>query len=231
MTEPSSAVVISGRGRYSDPWHPFAETSERIATILREDLGLVVEIVPTEPDALAALDPASEAPLPDLLVVDAGGGHGIDGPDPAWSGASVALDHLLAAGVPLLAVHAAANTFTDVPAYRAALGGRWVNGTSFHPDRGPAHFHPASDHPILSGLEAVEVPDEERYSALETDDGVTPLLTHEHDGVSHLSAWAREDARGRVVYDGLGHYGPGYDAPARRDLLVREVRWLLGTAG
>ena len=217
-----TAVVLSGVGRYSDPWHPYPETSQRIAQVLRE-AGLTVEIVPTEPDAVANLG------APDLLVVDAGGGG--NEVDPAeserWVAAHAALTALLATGVPLLGVHAAANTFTEVPAYRAALGGRWVNGTSMHPDRGPAHFAPASDHPILAGLTTVEVPDEERYSFMEMDEDLTPLLTHEHDGAAHVSAWAREDARGRVVYDGLGHYGPSYDAPARVDLLRREIAWLL----
>ena len=218
----TTAIVLSGAERYSDPWHPYPETSQRIAQVLRE-LGLEVTVVPTEPDAVAHLD------TPDLLVVDAGGGG--NELDPAeselWRAAHERLTALLASGVPLLGVHAAANTFTQVPAYRAALGGRWINGTSMHPDRGFAHFTPASEHPILLDLKAVEVPDEERYSFLEMDSDLTPLLTHEHDGATHVSAWAREDARGRVVYDGLGHYGPSYDAPARLDLIRREVAWLL----
>lgn len=213
-------VILSGRGRYADPWHPFAETSERIADVARE-AGLAVEIVPTQPEAVAAL--AS----PDLLVVDAGGGGAVDGPDPEWERAHARLVELLAGGVALLGVHAAANTFTDVPAYRAALGGHWVVGTSFHPERGAARLEPASDHPILAGLGALEVTDDERYSALEFDSDVTPLLTHVHDGATHVCAWAREDARGRVVYDGLGHHGASYDAPARVELLRREIGWLL----
>ncbi|WP_108717634.1 ThuA domain-containing protein [Miniimonas sp. S16] len=220
----SAAVVLSGRGRYADPWHPFEETSGRIARLLRNELELAVDVVPTVPDAVVAV--CAGPRRPDLLVVDAGGGAHSDPPDDAWRAAHAALTALLATGVPLLGVHGAANAFTDVPAYRTALGGHWVEDVSFHPERGPAHFTTASEHPILAGLTAVDVPDEERYSALERDADVGPLLTHVHDGVTHVSAWAREDARGRVVFDALGHHGPSYDAPARCDLLVREARWL-----
>lgn len=217
-----TAIILSGAGRYSDPWHPFPETSERIAQVA-SGLGIVASVVPTTPDGMAdALEST-----PGLLIVDAGGGNAVTGPDPDWARAAAALETVLEAGVPLLGVHAAANAFTDVPAYREALGGRWVNGTSFHPPRGPATFSPASAHPITAQVDAVVVTDDERYSALEIDGDVHPLLAHTHDGVTHVAAWAREDSRGRTVYDGLGHYGPSYDAPARQDLLRREISWLL----
>ena len=32
----ANVVVVSGSGRYADPWHPLAETSGRVADILRE---------------------------------------------------------------------------------------------------------------------------------------------------------------------------------------------------
>lgn len=161
-------------------------------------------------------------------MVDAGGGNTVAGPVAEWADGYAALESLLAAGVPLLAIHAGANAFTDVPAFRAALGGRWVNGTSFHPPRGPATFSLAQPHPITEHLDAVVVTDDERYSALEIDPDVTALLTHTHEGASHVAAWAREDSRGRAVYDGLGHHGPSYDSPARGALLASEAAWLLG---
>lgn len=219
MTQPH-AVVLSGTGRYSDPWHPFPETSARIADILAE-IGLDTDVVPTTPEAVAGLDEMH------LLVVDAGGGNAVDGPDPEWADAYARLEALLAGGVSLLGIHAGANTFTDLPAYRAALGGRWVPGLSFHPERGAATWQPIGHHPIVAGLGPLTSHDDERYSALEVAPGGTALLTHVEEGITHLSGWAREDDRGRAVYDSLGHHGPSYDAPDRAELLRREVAWLL----
>jgi len=223
----TTVVVLTGTGEYADPWHDFAATSSAVAVLL-EALGLRVLVVPTTPEAILALG------QPDLLVVDAGGGG-----TPTRASASSAartlrrratdrLTDLLAGGVPLLGLHAAANAFVDVPAFRERLGGRWVEGVSFHPERGTAHLRAASGHPVLAGRREIVIPDDERYSALEIDDDVVPLLDHEVDGVRHVAAWARDDGRGRVVYDGLGHHAPAYDTPGRRELLADEVRWLLG---
>src|SRR5699024_4475174 len=60
------AVVISGAGRYSDPWHDFAGTSAQLAVELSE-LGLDAEVL-----TLGEADVPSTAV--DLLVVNAGGG-------------------------------------------------------------------------------------------------------------------------------------------------------------
>lgn len=220
------AVVLSGHGRYADPWHDFPATSARIAGVL-EECGLVARVVPTTPEALGGLG------QPDVVVVNAGGGRGRDVARPgsredrAWRDAHLVLHRLLDLRVPLLAVHAAANTFTDLGPYRDRLGGRWLPGTSFHPERGLAHLAAASDHPALGGAREMTLPDEERYSALEIDDDVTPLLSHVEGGVRHVLAWAREDRRGRVVYDGLGHHAASYQVPERKRLLATEVAWLL----
>ena len=33
------ALILSGAGRYSDPWHPYADTSARLASVV-ENVGL-----------------------------------------------------------------------------------------------------------------------------------------------------------------------------------------------
>lgn len=60
---PARITVISGSGRYADPWHPFAETSQRIAGILR-DAGHDVTVSDDVDARLAALarDAAPGAP-------------------------------------------------------------------------------------------------------------------------------------------------------------------------
>jgi hypothetical protein len=73
LTEPQ-ALLLSGTGRYADPWHPFAETSAALAGLLREQ-GFGVEMADDVDAALARLaapDGPADADLPDLLVVNVG---------------------------------------------------------------------------------------------------------------------------------------------------------------
>lgn len=222
------ALILTGAGRYADPWHDFAETSARIAAVLTE-MGIAATIVATSSEALER-EPIGAA-APDVVVVNAGGGHPAIADDRADGATGLpTLTALLDPRVPLLAIHAAANTFADILAYRARMGGHWDPAASFHPERGPGVLRAASNHPALGGLRRVIIDDDERYAGLVIDADVTPLLEHDAEGAVHIAAWARQDSRGRVVYDGLGHHGASYDAPDRAALLRREVEWLLRPA-
>src|SRR6478752_1946662 len=79
------ALLISGAGRYADPWHPFARTSAAVAEIVTE-AGLAVEIAEGVDDALAGLTDSA----PDLLELNLGDPRGprpenavAEAPDPA----------------------------------------------------------------------------------------------------------------------------------------------------
>jgi len=69
---------------------------------------------------------------------------------------------------------------------------------------------------------------DERYSFLDVDPTVDPLITHEHERTVHPLVWAREVNGTRVVYDALGHGVEAYTSPRRRELLQREALWGLG---
>jgi len=206
----SQVVVLVGRGPYGDPWHDHAATSDVIAQVLRAD-GYEVNVRSTFPDALDDV-------TPDLLVVNAGSGPRTDEDHTRLHDRR---DALIAAGTAVLAVHQAANTFGDDPRWAATLGGRWVEGTSWHPPNGPAALD-ALDHPVTAGLGEISTHDE-RYCDLVVDDDVRVLLTTDVEGTTQPIAWTRGE---RVLYDALGHdvraYGPG-----RCELLRREVAWLL----
>lgn len=216
-------VVLSGEGRYADPWHDFPATSRRVAEILGEH-GLRAAVRGT-----SSSDPEPAR----LLVVDAGGGAEAHPGTPgdraaAWRDAVV--EHALAGG-PVLALHAATNTFYDDDRWPGVIGGRWVPGTSMHPPGGPATVQVTDvEHPITAGLPAeLEILDE-RYSFLEVHPAAVPLVTQVHDAVVHPIVWVRTGAFDglpvRVVVDCLGHDVAAY-GETRADLLRREVDWLL----
>lgn len=214
--------IISGVGRFSDPWHPYAETSARISELLTER-GYLVEIAESTPEAFSDLADV------ELLVLNLGGGTDDQPPDPSWLPIMDRLGDWIEAGHPILAIHAAANAFPDWPAWRRLLGGLWVRGVSHHPPRTEFTFDVAPTglgHPAVGGLSTLTALDE-RYSELDVADGSLPLLQHRFDGKDQVMVWAVDDGHRRAIYDGLGHDLEAYDSSDRCQLLVSEVAWLL----
>ena len=227
----SRVLLLSGAGRYSDPWHPFAETSARVADTLR-DAGLDVTVTDDVDEALARLG----GDAPDLLALNIGAADGplapgVDEvpPDAARDAASRhgLLAHL-GAGRPLLALHVSSTSLGFVQEWESILGGIWVRGTTMHPDYDRAHIHVETDaHPIVAGIGDFDT-DDERYSWMRVDPAVRALAWQEHDGVHHPLLWTHAYGGARVVYDALGHDAASYDSPEARELVARSARWLLG---
>lgn len=232
------ALLLSGVGRYSDPWHPFTETSAALAGLLRE-AGFGVEMADDVDAALAGLvtpgvrEAAGDqrAPgvagtdLPDLLVVNVGLPRD-ERPSPGTAEAAAGLVSWLAAGRPLLVSHVSSTSFLDSPEWAAAMGGRWIRGTSMHPEYGPSAIHivPESG-PLVGGIGDFELMDE-RYSYLQTSPGVTVHSTHTHDGREHPVMWSLNRKPGRTFYDALGHDAASYQSPEHREILLRAITWL-----
>ncbi|CAA9290930.1 MAG: hypothetical protein AVDCRST_MAG48-507 [uncultured Friedmanniella sp.] len=218
-------TVLSGSGRYQDAWHDFTATSVEVAKAL-EPLGLDVAVRSFTPAAVAA-----DLPDADLLVVNAG--HGAyqpasDGPEDGWVETFRLLREHRARRRPILALHAAANTLDGLDAWPHWIGGRWDRERSMHPPIGEARVEVTDgDHPVTAGLAPFTLHDE-RYSHLDLHPGSRVLLHHELEGTRQPLVWVTEDDGARTVYDALGHDVRSYAAPARVDLLRREVRWLLG---
>lgn len=221
------AVLLSGAGRYGDPWHPFAATSDRLEALLG-DAGLEVERVERADTAFAALVGAA------LLVVNAGDPDGptADGTIAPPLNAGLAADgerRLRAAlerGVGVLSVHTGVASLREFPAYGEALGGRWVRDRSRHPPLGDARVRLVGEHPVRAGLDDFSVHDE-RYLGLELSAPIEVVAEHEHDGARHPLVWARRSGNARVVVDLLGHTVDSYEAPGHRALLASAVDWLL----
>ncbi len=231
MQHVTDVVILSGAGRYSDPWHPFAETSAALAGIA-SGLGLSVEVRETlSPEALAPTDER-------LVIVNSGKGTSPGAPDPAWTDAFTGFSAWLGAGGRLLGVHTAAATFPDWPTWRGILGGAWTSGSS-HPRLSIAGFLATAGsrrHPILWGLPDAGLLDhdltgvplvlavDERYSGLEIEPGSTPLLSHQLDGRAEVMAWVTGNL---IVYDGMGHDHRSYRSASRRRVVENAITWLL----
>ena len=224
------ALLLSGVGRYADPWHPFAETSAALASLLRE-AGFDV-VIPADVDgALEELAGTAETGLPELLVVNVGlprDGHQSPGTPVAAAG----LVRWLGSGRPMLVSHSSSTSFVDSPEWERGLGGRWVRGTSMHPEYGPATVRIRPDSgPLVAGVQDFTLPDE-RYSWLRTAPGITVHATHTHEGTEHPLLWSllRQSPdghpAGRTFYDALGHDAASYESPEHRELLGRAISWL-----
>ena len=211
------AWVVSGGGRFGDPWHPFAETSAALAGAIRDRGGEVVVSEDADVD-LAAL---SGVAGPDLLVLNLGW-HGPERfAEPAAQGLVAALER----GLPTLLVHSTLTAFPDWPLWHQIVGGGWTYGTTYHPDYGAGLALPRTDHPLSAGLDRLVIEDE-RYTQLWVDDPRAVFLEHEEGGQRHPLAWTRVWGRSPIVVDALGHDAASYRAPGRALLLQRELDWL-----
>jgi hypothetical protein len=218
-----TAVVLTSRGgAYADPWHDLRGGAESVASVLAE-AGLVPQI---REDVLAALEEHAGRAL--LVVACSGAPQPPDQERDEADRIAAALDRHVAAGAPVLAVHAGSMAFPEVPRWRQLLGARWVHGTSGHPDLDRCTVRVAdTGHPVTAGLVDFELEDE-RYSDLELDPARQALVTHEWDGRTYPLVLAGTVDRSRVVYDALGHDARSYASPERRQLLRREARWAAG---
>jgi uncharacterized protein len=215
----AEVLIISGAGYYSDPWHHFAATSERLAKIIA-DLGHDVTVSEAVEDALAEPGEA------DLIVVNIGNPREAR-PQSRIDAAERGLDRHLQRGGALLGVHVSATSMTTMTGWSHMLGGHWVRGRTMHPKQDL--FSVAvrrGDHPIIQDLADFTVFDE-RYSYLHTNPDITVLCEHHTEGLWHPIVWARESRPARVVYDGLGHDTRSYDSAGHVDLLGRTVGWVL----
>lgn len=208
-------ILSGGRGAYTDPWHSFAETSERVAGLLR-DAGHRVEVSFAVAERLAVPGGA------DLLVVNA------PTPEPPVEGAqrtaaADGLDAFLRRGGAVLALHVGVTTLLGLPGWSPLIGARWVPGTTSHPPLGRATVSVRAD-PRAGRAREFELFDE-RYTDLAVTAPIDVVLEHSFDGRAHPLVWTRQVGQSRIVADALGHGPESFDAPEHRDVLVKLAAW------
>lgn len=217
MTSPD-VLLLSGAGRFADPWHPFPETSAALTSALKAR-GYDVRL---SEDADADLASLADGALPSLLVLNLGW----YGADCFTEPATQALVAALEGGLPTLLVHSTLTAFPDWPLWHEIAGGGWTFGTTYHPEYAPGEALAVAGHPVVSGLDRLSICDE-RYTGLWVAEASSVFLEHEEDGVKHPLAWTRTFGTSPVLADALGHDGASYRARGRAQLLERELDWLL----
>ncbi|MCU1526923.1 MAG: ThuA protein [Frondihabitans sp.] len=210
------ARIISGNGRYADPWHDFAGTSAALATVIAE-AGFEVEVRDDVDDALADLSHV------DLVAVNVGRPSTVDEDADARSRAGI-LAHL-ERDRPLLGLHVSATSMPGMPEWEDVLGGIWVRGTTMHPEQGTGRVEIVHGAEIGHSLDDFDVNDE-FYSYLRVHDDAEVIAQHRFDGATHPLAWSHRYGSARVVYDALGHHPDSFAADGHRRLLTEAVRWL-----
>lgn len=215
-----TALIVSGAGRYADPWHQYAETSARIAAVL-SDHGFRVQTSVDVAASLAGLDHRT-----DLLVMNAGSSVEHPSADEDRQACDGLLRYLSRGG-PVLAMHSSASTLRTAPEWESVMGGRWLQGITMHPPIGSCHVKVYPErHPIVALSSDFEIYDE-GYSYLRVADDVGTLASHRHDGLEHPLLWVRRYGRSPIVYDALGHDQRSYDSPGHVAILSRAARWLV----
>lgn len=214
----TDVLLISGAGRFSDPWHPFPETSAALSAALRARECRVT----LSEDADVALASLEAGPLPSLLVMNIGW----YGPDRFSEPATRGLVSALQGGLATLLVHSTLTAFPEWPLWHEIAGGGWTPDVTYHPDYGPGVALPRPEHPITSGLAELAITDE-RYTKMWVADSSSVFLEHDEEGQRHPLAWTRSWGASVILADALGHDRESYSGADRRVLLERELDWLL----
>jgi type 1 glutamine amidotransferase len=206
-------LLSGGTAPYTDPWHPFAETSVELEKLVRE-LGFDVEV---------SFDPAAR--LADLSGVDVIVANVPAPSEPvgALEDAAAGLGAFLARPGGVVALHVSVTTLLGLPDWSSLIGARWTEKT-MHPPKGVWPVSSVRSHPLAPAVDAFEL-DDELYSFMTWDSPVDTVIEHELDGSVHPLVWTREVGPTRVVADALGHAVPSYSSPEHTELLRRALRW------
>lgn len=218
-----SALILSGAGRYADPWHPFPDTSAALGGLLTE-AGFAVEQSTDVDGSLQRLDGV------DLLVVNTGdpwrnGETGRGAPTAALAGLDAALER----GIAVLVQHTGVTSLRDYPSWAAAVGAVWLPEISGHPPLTEFEVRltdaGVSTGGLLEGQDDFTLADEQ-YTFLQRVGPAEVLAEHTHAGEQHPVVWVRRHGKARIAVDLLGHDLRSYDSPEHRRLLHSLVAWL-----
>jgi type 1 glutamine amidotransferase len=217
VTAATRALVLAGgTPPYTDPWHPFAETSAALARIA-EELGFEVEVATDVAARLADLSGVN------LLIADVPSPtHPLDAMQ--LEAAAAGLREFLARPGGVFALHVSVTTLLGLPPWSEVMGAKWVQGTTMHPPLGRWSVTSAAGGSLSGGGGDFELTDE-LYTYLEFDGDREDVLTHVYDGTTHPVLWLREVGPTRVVADALGHGAESFDSVDHVAIIRAALLW------
>ncbi len=149
--------------------------------------------------------------------------------NPGWSAARAKeLDAFLARGGGLVYLHYAIDGHRDVEALAERIGLAWRGGRSRF-RHGPLELDfGEGKHPITRGFRKVKFVDESYWELVGDPKRVEVLATGVEEGKARPLLWARQQGKGRVCANVLGHYTWTFDDPLFRVLVLRAICWTAG---
>lgn len=216
--QPGQVLVLAGGPEFHQP----GRVAGRLAGLLQDSAGPPVAVdVVDDLDVLADTDRLRAHAL--LVVLWTGGAL-----EPAQQEGLAAA---VSGGTGLAGVHGASTAFPGSSAYRAALGGHFVE----HPGGEDVDYRVevAPGHPAAAGLAGFELRTEQYYLHVAPDievlastrmaPGRSPVVADRP--VTVPVAWTRSYGTGRVAYCALGHRPEVFDSPGAAALTARCLRW------
>jgi len=237
-------LVLTGRGRFADPWHDLAATSNFIALILQRLPNTFVEVRSTFRDSLDDLDDF------DLLVLNISRAEPgyleaeIDGTAADWEPYLARIVDWTNAGGKVFAVHAATLAAGAYPELEPVVGGIWIDGVSGHPPIGDMELildpsvtklgYWTRDGVITPLFPSAVTAYDERYCRLKLTPSARPIgwvtddpLPGETQGERYPAMWLNPCGKGHVVYSALGHGPLSYASASHQQLVEGVVGWMI----
>ncbi|RYD37907.1 MAG: ThuA domain-containing protein, partial [Verrucomicrobiaceae bacterium] len=203
-------VLLAGAGSSHDfPRYFLKEDS----AILKAAGGIDVAATPNLAEALSLL------PQADVLV--------FSGNDPQYSRPDFqkAINAFADAGRGVVILHAA--TWYNYPP-ETGYNKRFVGGGTRSHGKGDFDVHVvAKDHPVMKGVSAKFIINDESYRMEINPVGGVEVLAENHaEGAVHPSVWVKKDPKTKIVGITLGHAAEAHGNPDFRKLFVNTVRWV-----
>lgn len=219
LADPPRLILYSGG--YN---HPFAQSSEALASIAR-GAGLAVSITSDLADALAQLRQGRDVLGINALRWSMTQFERYAADRPQWAG-SLSSEHFAAmaghvtSGGGLLAMHTAVICWDNQPGWLDLLGGGWDWTRSHHPPLGAIMVQPSPA--FAAPFEVVD----EAYHNLDPAADCEIVATAEAGEGPQPVVWRRRHGAGRIVVDALGHDARALGAAGHIAILEAMLGWL-----
>lgn len=213
-----------------DYYHPASNIEPALRTAFSnlESLGYQLTLIETD----ALLSQLNARPAAVILYKENRVNPEVQNPD-NWMTAEIekAIAGYVRSGGAWLAWHAGMASFPSPGDYTDMLRGSF----EWHPkDHANVTYTPRAlgendlnQHPIISGIEPFDFPDEHYFVSVKTDETQVFLRSKSIDGESY-GGWCHQFGNGRVCCVTPAHLAAALHHPQMQKLLVRSLKWCVG---